>query len=196
MDSITRSPASRVAAAVLVILSLAGGGYFFLPSGAIVAQAPAPAAPPAEALNQANTLSDAFRNSADKVLPAVVSIRNEVQPRMAKIEPKGRGGQRPQLPKGFEGQLPRGFGSGELDPFLRRFFEELPGEGGQFETPQSPRMSSGSGVIIDPSGIILTNNHVVQGGGKVTVRLHDGREFTASDVKTDPHTDLAIVRIK
>jgi S1-C subfamily serine protease len=53
-------------------------------------------------------------------------------------------------------------------------------------------------VIIDPSGIILTNNHVVQGGGKVTVRLHDGREFVASngDIMTDPNTDLAVVRIK
>src|SRR6185295_4205987 len=161
----------------------------FFPAGHTIAQVAAPAAPPAEAMNQANTLSDAFRNSADKVLPAVVSIRNEVQPRMAKAEGKGRG-QRPQLPKGFEGQLPRGFGGGELDPLLRRFFEELP-EGGQFEAPQAPRMSSGSGVIIDPSGIILTNNHVVQGGGKITVRLHDGREFQATDVKTDPNTDLA-----
>jgi serine protease Do len=192
MDRITRSPASRVAAAVLVILSLAGGGYFFLPSGAIVAQAPTAAAPPSEALNQANTLSDAFRNSAEKVLPAVVSIRNEVHPKMAKAEPKSpRSGTRPQLPKGF----------GELDPFLKRFFDELPGEGGgggMFEIPQGPRMSSGSGVIIDPSGIILTNNHVVQGGGKVTVRLHDGREFVAAsgDIMTDPQTDLAVVRIK
>jgi len=164
-----------------------------LPSGHTIAQVAAPAAPPAEALNQANTLSDAFRNSADKVLPAVVSIRNEVQPRMAKNDSKGRG-QRPQLPKGFGEQGPRGLG--ELDPFLRRFFEELPGEGGQFEMPQSPRMSSGSGVIIDSTGIILTNNHVVQGGGKITVRLHDGREFQATDVKTDPNTDLAVVRIK
>ena len=56
--------------------------------------------------------------------------------------------------------------------------------------------SVGSGVIIDPSGIILTNNHVVDGGGKIIVRLHDGREFDAIDVKTDPKTDLAIVRIK
>jgi serine protease Do len=196
MDRLTRSPASRVAAAVLVVLSLAGGGYFFLPAGATVAQSPAPAAPPAEALNQANTLSDAFRNSAEKVLPAVVSIRNEVQPKIAKAEPKSPKGGR-QLPKGFSEQLPKGFG--ELDPFLKRFFDQLPDEGGGvFEAPHGPRMSSGSGVIIDPSGIILTNNHVVQGGGKVTVRLHDGREFVASssDIMTDPQTDLAVVRIK
>ena len=54
----------------------------------------------------------------------------------------------------------------------------------------------GSGVIIDPSGIILTNNHVVDGAGKIMVRLHDGREFEATDVKRDPKTDLAILRIK
>ena len=56
--------------------------------------------------------------------------------------------------------------------------------------------SIGSGVIIDPSGVIVTNNHVVAGGGKIVVRLHDGREFPASDVKTDPKSDLSILRIK
>jgi serine protease Do len=143
-------------------------------------------------LNQANTLSDAFRFSADHVLPAVVSIRNEVQPKLAKAEARAPRGARPQLPKGLGDQLPRGL---ELDPLFKRFFDELP-EGSQFEMPQVPRHSSGSGVIIDPAGVILTNNHVVAGGGKITVRLHDGREFQATDVKTDPNTDLAIVRIK
>jgi serine protease Do len=54
----------------------------------------------------------------------------------------------------------------------------------------------GSGVIIDPAGVILTNNHVVEGGGKIMVRLSDGREFNATEVKRDPKTDLAIIRIK
>jgi serine protease Do len=54
----------------------------------------------------------------------------------------------------------------------------------------------GSGVIIDPSGIVLTNNHVVQGGGTIKVRLHDGRELDATDVKLDPKSDLAIFRLK
>jgi serine protease Do len=201
MSHFYQSPVSRIAAAIVLALSLAGGSYVLLPAGTTVAQVPAPTAPPQEAFNQANALSDAFRNSAEKVLPAVVSIRNEVQPRLAKSEgsrgdAKAPRGARPQLPKGFGDQLPKGFG--ELDPFLKRFFEELPEGGGTFEMPQRPRMSSGSGVIIDPAGIILTNNHVVQGDGKVTVRLHDGREFVASngDIMTDPHTDLAVVRIK
>jgi len=202
MNHFYRSPTSRVAAAAILALSLAGSGYFFLPAGHTVAQSPPAAAVPQEALNQANTLSDAFRHSAEKVLPAVVSIRNEVQPRMAKADGKAPRGARPQLPKDFSDRLPKGFGGGggELDPFFRRFFDELPegGGGGMFEIPQGPRLSSGSGVIIDSSGIILTNNHVVQGGGKVTVRLYDGREFVAGkdDVMTDPNTDLAVVRIK
>jgi serine protease Do len=196
MTTLYRSRTSRFVAAVLLAASLAGGGYLLVPAAVSTAQ-PSPElatkAAPSEALSHADTLSDAFRFSAERVLPAVVAIRNEVQPRMAKNNDNRapRGGQ--QLPKGFSDQLPKGLN--ELDPFLRRFFEELP-EGGTFETPQMPRKSAGSGVIIDPSGIILTNNHVVAGGGKVTVRLADGREFEATDVKTDPNTDIAIVRIK
>jgi serine protease Do len=53
----------------------------------------------------------------------------------------------------------------------------------------------GSGVIIDSSGLVLTNNHVVAGGGTIIVRLHDGREFEAIEVLTDPTTDIAVVRI-
>src|SRR5436189_1443889 len=120
MTKFYRSRTSRVVAAALVAVSLASGGYFFLPAATTTAQSPAPTAPPAEALNHANALSDAFRNSADKVLPAVVSIRNEVQPKLAKGEsPTPRGG-RPQLPKGFGNQLPKGLG---LDPLLKRFAE-------------------------------------------------------------------------
>jgi serine protease Do len=64
------------------------------------------------------------------------------------------------------------------------------------EMRSAPRMSSGSGVIVDSSGVILTNNHVVAGGGKVTVRLYDGREFVATDVRTDPATEIAVIKIK
>ena len=62
--------------------------------------------------------------------------------------------------------------------------------------PQGGVVGAGSGVIVDPSGVILTNNHVVAGGGDITIRLHDGREFKGVDIKTDAMTDLAIVRIK
>jgi serine protease Do len=67
-------------------------------------------------------------------------------------------------------------------------------EGFEGRIPQ--RDGVGSGVIIDPSGIVLTNNHVVDGADTVTVRLSDGREFQATDIKTDPASDLAVLRLK
>src|SRR5882672_8595398 len=65
----------------------------------------------------------------------------------------------------------------------------------------SPRRSqieqgSGSGFIVSQDGYILTNNHVVQGFDRVTVRLYDNREFTAKTIGTDPNTDLAVIKIE
>src|SRR5688572_22969752 len=185
MSTLCRSKTSRrVTAAALLVLGLAGSGYLFVPGGYLTAQSPtATKAPPAEALNQANTLSDAFRHSANQVLPAVVSIRNEVQPKLTKRDTRTPRGNRPGLPREF----------GEVDPLLKRFFEQMP----EMEEMQAmPRMSSGSGVIVDSSGLILTNNHVIAGGGKVTVRLYDGREYVATDVRTDPATEIAVIKIK
>jgi serine protease Do len=54
---------------------------------------------------------------------------------------------------------------------------------------------AGSGWIIDKEGIIVTNNHVVEGAKAITVTLSDGRTFPAETVRTDPPTDLAIVKI-
>lgn len=54
---------------------------------------------------------------------------------------------------------------------------------------------AGSGWIIDESGIIVTNNHVVEGATSVTVQLNDGRSFTPVSIKTDPNSDLAVLKI-
>ncbi len=65
-----------------------------------------------------------------------------------------------------------------------------------FLTPRS-QSGAGSGWIIDSNGIIVTNNHVVEGAKKVTVELYDGRIFETdpSNIYTDPLTDLAVVKI-
>lgn len=140
-----------------------------------------------QAVADAGNLSKAFRASAERVLPAVVSIQHTIQPKLAKREGvQRRGGAQRQLPPGME----------DLNPLLKRFFEDMPGFDEGDVMPRGPQQSSGSGVIIDSTGIVLTNNHVVAGGGKISVRLHDGREFEAAEVKTDPKTDLAIVKLK
>jgi S1-C subfamily serine protease len=61
---------------------------------------------------------------------------------------------------------------------------------------QRAQNSLGSGVIVDSSGIVVTNNHVIRGGAEIRVVLHDNREFDAELVLTDERTDLAILRIK
>jgi len=67
-----------------------------------------------------------------------------------------------------------------------------------FNTPRRPQVEqgSGSGFIVSQDGYILTNNHVVQGADRVTVRLLDNREFTATTVGTDPSTDVAVIKIQ
>ncbi len=65
-----------------------------------------------------------------------------------------------------------------------------------FFTPMvQVREGLGSGVIIDSSGYILTNNHVVQGVSQIAVMLADGRQFDARIVGTDPYTDLAVIKV-
>ena len=77
------------------------------------------------------------------------------------------------------------------DPFFRRFFG---GQGGlQREQKQS---SLGSGVIVDAGGLVVTNNHVIEGADEVKVALADKREFEAEIVLKDARTDLAVLRIK
>jgi serine protease Do len=63
------------------------------------------------------------------------------------------------------------------------------------EEPGEPRRSTGSGFIIDPSGLIVTNAHVVESAGQIQVRLADGRRFPATIVGRDTRVDLALLKI-
>ncbi|MCB9948424.1 MAG: DegQ family serine endoprotease [Rhodospirillaceae bacterium] len=78
-----------------------------------------------------------------------------------------------------------------FDDLLRRFHQGMP-EGPQ----QGPMQGLGTGFIIDADGLIVTNNHVVDGADKVMVTLSDGQELPATVVGTDPHTDLALLRVE
>jgi serine protease Do len=68
---------------------------------------------------------------------------------------------------------------------------DRPGE----RDPQGPRRGAGTGFIIDPSGLILTNHHVVDGADRVMVRLTDGRNLHATRVGSDPDTDIALIKV-
>ena len=133
-------------------------------------------------IQHARALSRAFRKAATVASPTVVTVV----------------GKPPELEVGEDG-VPDIF----RDPRFRELLpegvpeelrERLRGPEG-FRLPARPD-SIGSGVIVDESGIVLTNNHVVDGGGDFIVRLQDGREFDAISVTQDPLSDLAIVRFK
>ncbi len=126
-------------------------------------------------VEHAEALSFTFRNVAKTVLPAVVSIET----RSKAVQINQPGGRSP-----FE------------DEFFKRFFgdNKIPEE--MFRQRQMPQQrGSGSGFIIDSSGIILTNAHVVEGAERVVVKMEDGRELTATDWEADSRSDVAIVRV-
>jgi serine protease Do len=79
------------------------------------------------------------------------------------------------------------------DPFFRRFFGD---NSPLFGAPrQRIERSLGSGVIIRPDGVIVTNDHVIADADEITVVLSDRREFAATVIGTDERTDLAVLRI-
>jgi len=78
-------------------------------------------------------------------------------------------------------------------PFRDFFNQQNPG--GQSHTPHKA-ISAGSGFIIDKSGLIVTNNHVIENSRKITVKLPDGRTFDAKLIGTDALTDVALLKIK
>lgn len=131
---------------------------------------PVPARSPQE-------LSIAFRQVAERTLPAVVTVRAVAKPR----------------------QLQAGSGRGpstQQEELFRRFFGDDPRFEQFFEGPRSTprREGAGSGFIVDKRGIVLTNSHVVEGADQVFVVMQDGREIQATSWNFDPRSDVAIVR--
>lgn len=132
------------------------------------------------ARRHAEELSRAFSNAAKIAMPSVVTVSSRM-----KAHPGSKSDSNP-----FKGRE---------NPFKGTPFEDFFGRRGLQDLipPSTPRREgTGSGVIIDKSGIVLTSNHVVDGADQVTIRLADGREFKGEDVKTDEPTDLAIIRIR
>jgi serine protease Do len=139
--------------------------------------------PPAAATAIPQELTS-YRDVVKRVLPAVVSVESRIRPTQ-KADRSNTPRRRPR--SDMNEQIPEEF---------RRFFEEFERRG-QLEAPDdTPHGGFGSGFIVDPKGVILTNYHVVGGAQQVEVQLKDGRKFSSRDIHGDLKTDLAIVRIK
>ncbi|MEM9390873.1 MAG: Do family serine endopeptidase [Bacteroidota bacterium] len=109
-----------------------------------------------------------FTGAAEKVMPAVVHIRS--------TQRGGYSTQKQQVPDQFR-------------EFFGPFFRD--DRGGR----QAPRQGTGSGVLINTDGYIVTNNHVIDGADELEVTLHDNRSFNAKVIGTDPTSDLAVIKI-
>ncbi len=134
----------------------------------------------AQATFEGYRMEDAVINVAATTGKAVVSISTEYTPKA------------PKTSKRYFGN-PFGGGSpfGEEDPF-QKFFDDF---FGGMPNREFKQRGLGSGVIIDPQGYILTNEHVIDQADKITVTLPDGREFKAEIKGQDMRSDLAIIKI-
>ncbi|MFP2932992.1 trypsin-like peptidase domain-containing protein [Pyxidicoccus sp. 3LG] len=168
MNRSSVAPRRALLAALLVVLP-------GIASAQAPAQQPAAQAQPAPAQG-ANVLQPATREA--QALPSLAPLVESVKSAVVNVDVQARGG-------------PRGEGM-EDNPFFDRFFGG--GRGGQQRAPI--RQGAGSGFIIDPRGIILTNNHVVEEAVSITIRLDDGRSFPAEVLGRDPLTDVALVKLK
>ncbi|HYD69377.1 DegQ family serine endoprotease [Azospirillum sp.] len=100
--------------------------------------------------------------------------------------PPGGGPRMPDAP-----QFPRG---SPFEEFFREFRDRQQQQ--QQQQPQRPPTALGSGFVIDPSGYVVTNNHVVGEAAEIHVILHDGTRLDAKLVGSDPLTDLALLKVE
>ena len=128
-----------------------------------------------------------FRDIAKLASPAVVNIRTESRQRTQDLNEFFGGGGGNDLFERFFGQQAPGRGQGQGQ-----------GQGQPRQQRERPVESAGTGFIIDKSGLILTNNHVVEGATKIVVSLYgedDGEEYEAKVIGRDPLTDSALIEL-
>ena len=131
-------------------------------------------------------LSSAFRTVSEGSLPAIVAIETIIKPKVLEANSQEEGDN-----------------SGQADPFQDSPFKDDPvfreffGRRGGPRRFQSPgQRGAGSGFVIDSSGVIVTNAHVVNGADEVKVKFSDGTEIKAESWVGDSITDVAIVKLK
>jgi serine protease Do len=151
------------------------------------------AARQAEASEQMDALSHAFREVAQNVKPSVVQVASQVRPgsRIGQLSSQ-------ISPQELEGLVQRYGPLLELDPELMQFFR-----GRRFEqsTPSYEQynvplpVGSASGWIYDDQGHVVTNHHVVAQADRITLTFHDDQQVEATLVGSDPQTDVAVLKV-
>jgi serine protease Do len=146
------------------------------------------AAPPAD-LAPLKAIERGFTWIAETVKPAVVFI--EAEQAVAQVKPE-------ESPPA----LPPDMGPDSFRDWFRDFFgpnapSPMPQDPSRpRRAPRMPSVGQGSGIVIDPAGYILTNNHVVRNAGRITVHLANGESYPAEVSGTDQITDIAIIKIE
>jgi serine protease Do len=181
----SRTRTRRLAYASAVAgLALAGVVGLGLPQSAVHAQKA-----DSSAIQMPGRAPASFADIVDRVKPAVVSIyvtSGGAQPKVA------------QAPKGSPKSTPKDMFPGLPDDHpLNEFFKNLPKEwrdGGQ--SAPRPTQAQGSGFLVSADGFVVTNNHVIDGGGKIQVSFDKDNKFDAELIGTDQRTDIALLKIK
>jgi serine protease Do len=152
-----------------------------------------------------------FSPLVKKVMPAVVNISANIKPGADVGDDQdqdqmdnGGGDDDQDQDQGPQAGPQGGFPQSPFDQMLRKFFEQQGrggqgggqgGPGGQAQRPREHSVALGSGFIIDPTGYVVTNNHVVANADKVTVIFQDSSEHVAKIIGRDQKTDLALLKI-
>jgi serine protease Do len=126
---------------------------------------------------------ESFADLADKLLPSVVNISTTQT-----VKPEQHSEKTPEMP-----QFPPG---SPFEDFFKDFFNHNHPGGGQPQAETRKATSLGSGFIIDPTGYVVTNNHVIADADSITVILHDDTNLKAELVGRDTKTDIAVLKIK
>jgi serine protease DegQ len=123
-----------------------------------------------ESLNDGRLSPGSYHEAVKHSMPAVVNIFTS----KAELNTKSKG----------SGNQNSG------DPFFNFFFGE------KAPTKEEPRSNLGSGVLVSPEGIILTNHHVISDADEIDIALADGRKLKAQLIGSDPETDIAVLKIE
>ncbi len=124
----------------------------------------------------ARTAPDGFADLAEKLLPAVVNISTTQT-----VKRSGPDSMLPRFPPG--------------SPF-EEFFKDFLERQQKRDAPPRRATSLGSGFVIDPSGLIVTNNHVIEGADEIAVNFHDDTSLKAKLIGRDAKTDLALLKVE